>query len=1140
MRLAKNKEYEMAIKIAGEVEKSFLNSTKLTKKELRNIAKQAALSSSEMKNSFSSGMKDVAPVFNSIEKSGKKAFKGISTAAKATGAVIATVTGASVLVGSSFESQMSTVKSISKATGSDFEALKDKAEEMGATTSFSATESGQAMEYMAMAGWKANEMIDGIEGIMDLAASSGEDLALTSDIVTDSLTAFGKTAKDSGEFADVMAAAASSANTNVSLMGETFQYAGAVAGAMNYSIQDLSIATGLMANNGIKGSDAGTTLRSVITRMAKPTKESTKAMDALKMSLTNTDGSMKSFAEIMDDMRKGMSNMTEDQKASYAAMLGGKTAMSGLLAIVNTSEEDYNKLTDAIRNSAGAAKEMANVRLDNLQGDTTILKSGLQGLGIQIYEDLNAPLRSGVQWITEMVSKLSTKLKNDNIIAKVVSSVQKGIPTVIREIKEFTKVLYDFAEPFLDIGKWLVKHPDVIATSLISIGSALITYKVASGVMSLVTSFGALAGILTNPFAVAILAVTAAIGGAAGIGYAVKKCAADAKKANLAKHFGEISLSMEDLDEAASYIVSNDNLGQVRESIAAFEELDGIQDTISNSVEAVNRANWKVSIGMELNADEKSDYQEQIQSYVSSVQSYVEQKQYAVNLAVVVLTDDDLEGNNIVNQVNSFYANKQQELADLGTELNQTITDAFQDGLLDMDEVKEITELQQQMSKIQSAVAGSNFDANLNLLQLKYGGGELDAETFQNLQNEIQKQVDAATADYDESYTLSVANAKVMLDDGAINQGEYNKQLEEYKENYLEQVGDIQLKASNFQTDTILQQYKDELSNAAPQFQQTIQDALDSVNTSYEHTGVAAWGAILDSVKKNVSIDADTKDALAKLFSQLEPNVNALEELKEQYKECGVQIPDSINQGISDARAIGAIGGNEEAIWSVVGNEVADSEEYTNLLNELKEKGIAIPDGIAEGMEGNTASLFNAAQTMKSSLYSAINAAFSSGVNVSVPVNLNLQTNSAIPNYALKDPYAGADIKSNANGNIVTSPILTTFAEDGPEAAIPLDGSQSAISLWARAGEILGVYSDYNNQSSEDSFSSLSTGLEQSTETTNNNNQSNAQITYSPTLQFYGGTPSKEDIVDAGRMSQDEFNEMIHQFIKDNERVCFS
>jgi TP901 family phage tail tape measure protein len=1143
MRLPKNKEYEMAIKIAGEVEKSFLNSTKLTKKELRNIAKQAALSSNEIKHSFSSGMKEVAPIFDGIERSGKKAFKTIASAAKVTSVAIAAVAGASIAVGSEFEAQMSTIKAISGATQSDFEALKEKAEEMGATTSFSATQSGQAMEYMAMAGWKTKDMLNGIEGIMDLAAASGEDLASTSDIVTDSITAFGKTAKDSGVFADVMAAASSNANTNVSLMGETFQYVGAVAGAMKYSIQDLAVATGLMANSGIKGGDAGTALRSMITRMAKPTEESSIAMKALNMSLTDGNGNMKTFATIMNDMRQGMSSMTEDQKASYAAMLGGKTAMSGLLAIVNASEADYEKLTNAIQNSSGAAKEMANIRLDNLKGDAIILKSGLEGLGIQIQDDLNTPLRSGVQWITQMVGKLSTKLKNDNIIANIVSSAQKGLPTAIRETKEFTKALYDFSEPFLAIGGWLIKHPDVIETSFISMGSALITYKAASGVMSLATSFGKLAGILTNPFAVTILAVTAAIGGAAGIGYAIKKCAKEAKKANLAKHFGDISLSLKDLEEVANYIVSNDNLGQVREAIGAFEELEGIQDTISDTMEAIKRANWKVSIGMELNTEEQSEYQEQIQSYISGVQSYVEQKQYAVNLAVGVLTDDDLEGSNIVNQVNSFYTGKQKELSDLGTKLNQTITDAFQDGLLDMDEVNKITQLQKQMAKIQSAVAGNNFDANLDLLKIKYSGGELDAETFQNLQADIQKQIDAAISDYDQAFAQSASASKTMFDDGKINQEEYNAQMAEFKENYLEQVGDIQLKASSFQTDTIMQQYADELSTALPELQNTITNTMneyasDGIKQQFENNTASTLEAMVKQISNNNNLDSSTQAALSELYNDLLPNIESLENLKSKCKEFGVQIPNSVTEGIHSAQTIGALAGSKEAVWSVLGESMTQSEEYRILIDTLQEQGNYIPETIANAMSENREPIKEGSAILYRNVNEDLKTLFSPGFNINVPVNLNYKTNNTgIPNYALKNPYS--DLGGHATGGIFNVPHIAWFAEDGPEAAIPLDGSQKAISLWGMVGKILGVYGEYGNQSSEDSFSTLSAGLDQSTETTTNNNQSDAQITYSPTLQFYGSTPSKEDIVEAGRVSQDEFNEMMQQYMKDNGRLCF-
>lgn len=373
--------------------------------------------------------------------------KGVAAGVTAAGTAVAGATAAAVKVGSSFEAAMSSVASISGATGQDFTDLETKAKQMGATTAFSATEAANAMEYMAMAGWKTTDMVSGIDGIMNLAAASGADLAQTSDIVTDGLTAFGMSAGESSRFANVMAAASSNANTNVEMMGETFKYVGAAAGAMGYSIEDMAVATGLMANAGIKGSQAGTALRSTITRMAKPTKESQTAMDALGMSVTRSDGSMKSFAEVMTDMRTGMQGMTEDQKASYAAMLGGQEAMSGLLAIANASDKDFQDLTTAIAESStcynglGAAAQMAAVKLDNLQGDVTILKSGLEGLGIAIYDNIKGPLRSITQTATKMVGSLSDALTNGgfsafvaqlgNVLGQAVTMVASYAPQVV-------------------------------------------------------------------------------------------------------------------------------------------------------------------------------------------------------------------------------------------------------------------------------------------------------------------------------------------------------------------------------------------------------------------------------------------------------------------------------------------------------------------------------------------------------------------------------------------------------------------------------------------------------------------------------------------------------------------------------------
>ncbi|MDE6615196.1 MAG: phage tail tape measure protein, partial [Lachnospiraceae bacterium] len=307
------------------------------------------------------------------------------------------------------------------ATEIAMSALAAKAKQMGATTAFSASESADAMKYMAMAGWKTTDMMDGIAGIMNLAAASGENLGKASDIVTDGLTAFNMKAKDSSRFADVMAAASSNANTNVSMMGESFKYCASTAGAMGYKVEDISVAIGVMANAGIKGSTAGTTLKNVIANMSKPTDTQAALMKKLGVSLTDNNGKTKGFAAVMDNLRSSFAGLSETEKASAAATLAGKQSMSGLLTIVNASSKDFNKLTKAINHSSdsvGAAEKMAGKMLDNLNGQITLLKSAVEGILITLGDKLLPHIKKVVTWVqkaADYINNLSSA-QVDNIM----------------------------------------------------------------------------------------------------------------------------------------------------------------------------------------------------------------------------------------------------------------------------------------------------------------------------------------------------------------------------------------------------------------------------------------------------------------------------------------------------------------------------------------------------------------------------------------------------------------------------------------------------------------------------------------------------------------------------------------------------
>ena len=369
-----------------------------TEEELARLAKEAAEANTALCKIEEAG-KTLETVGN------KMAGVGTTLTTRVTAPIVAIGTAA-VKTTADFDAQMSKVQAISGATGTQFDALREKAREMGSKTKFSATEAGAAFEYMAMAGWKTEDMLDGIEGIMNLAAASGEDLATTSDIVTDALTAFGLTAKDSGHFADVLAAASSNANTNVGMMGETFKYAAPIAGALGYTAEDTALAIGLMANSGIKSSQAGTSLRSIMTNLTGDIKIAGAAIGEVTVKTTNADGSMRSFNDIIMDCRTAFSGLTESEKANTAEALVGKNAMSGFLAIMNASEADVNKLSAAIDNCDGSAEQMAATMQDNLSGQITILKSALQELAIQIGNALMPTVRNIVSKIQEFVEKL--------------------------------------------------------------------------------------------------------------------------------------------------------------------------------------------------------------------------------------------------------------------------------------------------------------------------------------------------------------------------------------------------------------------------------------------------------------------------------------------------------------------------------------------------------------------------------------------------------------------------------------------------------------------------------------------------------------------------------------------------------------
>lgn len=565
---------------------------------------------------------------------GSKIKSIVSTITVATGAGAVAAGTAAINAGKSFEAGMSEVKAISGASAREFEALTDKAKEMGATTKFSATQASEGLKYMAMAGWNSQQMIDGLPGVMNLAAASGEDLGTVSDIVTDALTAMGLKASDSAHFADVLATAASSSNTNVAMMGETFKYAAPVAGALGYNIEDLAQAIGLMGNAGIKSSQAGTSLRSILTRLAKPPKDCANAMEDYGISIKNSDGSMKSLMEVMENMRDSLQGLPKDEQSAAAAALGGQEAMSGLLAIVNASESDFDNLSKAIDNASGAAQDQADIMNDNLQGALYELGSAAESAGIELYDNIKDPAEKAVRAAATEIRSLSTTIKDNGIeaiIPEETITTVKNLGTTAKAVGAGgLKVLGGAAQfageniqtvlPIAASLLTVIKGYTVVKTISTAFAETQVAMAGASTGMTILgtvvklftgealaatTATGLLSGaigVLANPIALAVVAGGALTAGMVAYTLTQKKSTTEADKfaqscRKLKKEQDEVASSIrsmhkenaKNVNDVKTQGVQADNLlSKLKSQISVQEKDAGTKQQIKSTVQQLN------------------------------------------------------------------------------------------------------------------------------------------------------------------------------------------------------------------------------------------------------------------------------------------------------------------------------------------------------------------------------------------------------------------------------------------------------------------------------------------------------------------------------------------------------------------------
>lgn len=804
-----------------------------------------------------------------------------------------------------FESMMSQVKAISGATGQAFDDLTAKAQEMGATTKFTATESAEAFNYMAMAGWKPQQMIDGISGIMSLAAASGEDLGTTSDIVTDALTAFGLQAGDAGHFADVLAQASANANTNVSMLGESFKYVAPVAGAMNYSVEDTSLALGLMANASIKGSMAGTALKTSLANMAAPTDSMAAAMDKYGISLTDSEGNMKSLRGVIDNLRGSLGGLSETEQTAAASTIFGKEAMAGMLAIINASEEDYNKLSTAIGNSKDAAEGMADTMLDNLKGSFTLMQSAIEGTENAFGKRLSPHLRGIAGGITDMMPEItdginavmdvvddkiagvkrkitdmtgSDEWKNadlfgkidiawDSIIAKPFGNWASGDGAQL--ISSGLGTLFSSAAAILPGGEkagltsWLsagilakgaatvAQKGKSIVETLSPIGDAIGNITEAAGNANDVMDFvGNLSSMIPVGAKVGLAAagITAAI---IGIKLAIDKYNQTQLENSLEEHFGKIKLSADEVKDAAAGILNQKYLTNVELALNEVQNADNLRAEAQKALESNDVLEFKSRVGITLTADEQQEYTDNINTFVESKISELESRTFAAHIHVQTYLAGTEDGQTLAQNIKEWARADNLELSDLSSQLSQKVSEALKDGIIDVNEEEAISALQEKMNSITARWKEAEAQAQWDWINQKYGhlsAADLESGSFTDLMDEMRSQRETAMESIKADTTQWYSELEAMKDYGRITPEQYESYKEQTGWYVRGQEGSELSKSLELGSNTLNDTYGEKITGNIQTLTETAQNALKSAETSLQSGSYGTIASTFDNM----------------------------------------------------------------------------------------------------------------------------------------------------------------------------------------------------------------------------------------------------------------------------------------------------
>ena len=697
----------------------------------------------------------------------------------------------------------------------------------------------------------------------------------------------------------------------------------------------------------------------------------------------------------------------------------------------------------------------------------------------------------------------------------------------------------------IEFGKFAMKHSSVIlgllsgmAAGYATLKAVVIGNKIASGISAITMA-------LSNPVTGAIVVGALAVSAIVGVTTALKAMRVEAGNRSLSKHFGDLSLSMKEVDIVADRLVSSKSLEGVRTAMKSFDEATKSMDGFTNSLSAVRKLNWQVGMGIKLSEDDNTAYKDGVENMIASLKQSVTSEQYGMdmNLASILGDNPNMEG--IRSSFNNYYTSVYSELDRLGEEMKNAVNDAFNDGILDIDEAKHLEELEKQMADMKAKLANDNLQSSFDVINAS-GLGNLTPESFKDIISKTTEKANEAMATFSESQEKALASLHAQYKDGFLSEGEFNRQYDIIINSILDNQGKTIGMAVSSLTKNIKDSYSTEMQDLMPELNNVVNNAINNEGNLYalKEQGAIAFTGIKDSLLDGMKVDSATKEAMSQLYKELQPDMEKMNAIAESYKKAGLQIPDELANALHESATIGALAGDEASLWYLYGEKIANDPNYADILSTMQKQGVEIPQALLNGLQASGV-LDQAGNIVYGKINNSVQSAMAMPIKAVAKFDLEAVYNvspNVLSNKARAEAQAAAvgkqmaSLKTNritglpayASGGIIEKPTLATFAEDGPEAAIPLDGSARAISLWQRAGEILGTLGGKSKASG--SLEKLE-GADTS--------GSNIVVNFSPVQNFSAGTTA-EEVQRVNERSFEEFKKMYDRYVKDGRRLGFT